>query len=90
MRVIPILAATILILGVGLEQHDALGVLVAEQGQGVVGGVLQIAEGDDVAVGLDRIEDAVGARIGLDQPVGPTADDSPAKRAAEKTLVADC
>jgi hypothetical protein len=57
------------VVGVGLEQHDALGVLVAEQRQRVVGGLLQIAEGDDVAVGLDRIEDAVGARIRLDQPV---------------------
>jgi len=56
------------ILGVGLEQHDALGILVAEQGQGIIGSLLQVAEGDDVAVGLDRIEDAVGARIAWIRP----------------------
>ena len=50
----------LVVLGVGLEQHDALGILVAEQGQRVVGGLLQVAEGNDVAVGLDRVEDAVG------------------------------
>ena len=46
-----------------------LRVLVAEERDGVVGLLLQVAEGDDVAVGLDRVQDPVGARVGLDQAV---------------------
>ena len=57
------------VLGVRLEEHDALRVLVAEQRERVVGRLLEVAEADDVAVRLDRVEDAVGARVGLDQSV---------------------
>lgn len=55
---------------VGLEQDDAASVLVTEELEGIVGGVLKISEADDVAVGLDGIEDAVGARIDLQEPAG--------------------
>ena len=52
---------------VRFEQHDALGVLVAEQLQRLVGLFLQVAEGDDVAVRLDRVEDPVRPAERLDQ-----------------------
>ena len=54
---------------VGLEQHDAAGVLVAEEREGVVDRRSRFAEADDVAVGLDRVEDPVGAGERLDQAV---------------------
>ena len=57
------------VLGVGLEKHDAVGILVAEERDGLVGGVFEVAERDDVAVGLDGVEDAVRAGEGLDEPV---------------------
>src|SRR3546814_9233955 len=52
-----------------LEHDNALGILVAEQRQRIIRRLLQIAEGDNVTVGLDRVQNAIGARIGLDQPV---------------------
>ena len=55
---------------VGLEQHDAASVPVAEERERVVGGLLEVAEADDVAVGLDRVQDPVGAGERLDQAVG--------------------
>ena len=57
------------VVGVRLEYHDAARVLVAKQGQRLVGGILQVPERDDVAVGLDRVEDPVGARKRLYQTV---------------------
>lgn len=55
---------------VRLEQHYASGIPVSEEFERFVGGVLEISEANDVAVGLDGVEDAIGAREGLQQPVG--------------------
>ena len=40
------------IVGVGLQQDDTLGVFIAKQRNGVIGGLFQVAERDDIAVGL--------------------------------------
>ena len=47
------------------QDAHALGGRVAEEGETLVGGILQIAEAYDVAVGLYRVQDAVGAAVGL-------------------------
>ena len=60
-----------MVLVVRLEQHDTTSFLVAEQGDGVVGLLLQIAEADDVAERLHRVQNAVRTRVGLEQPVRP-------------------
>jgi len=52
-----------------LLQHHVPGVLVTEQGDGVDGRLLQIAESDDIAEGLGGVKNAVGARVGLHQTV---------------------
>src|SRR3546814_3697876 len=44
-----------IVIGIGLEQDNALGILVAEQRQRIIRRLLQIAEGDNVTVGLDRV-----------------------------------
>ena len=57
------------VLGIWLEQNDASGISVAEEADGVVDTVLEIAEADDVAVGLYRVQDAIGAAERLDEAV---------------------
>ena len=53
----------------GAHEHDAAGFLVTEDGEGLVGGVLEIAEANDVAAVLHGVEDAVGAAVGLQESV---------------------
>ncbi len=55
------------VLSIGLEQHHAARLLVAEQADGVAHAVLQVAEAHDVSVGLYGVEDAVGTAEGLDE-----------------------
>ena len=57
------------VLLVRLEEHQPAGGLVAEQGDGLIGVLLQVPEADHVAVGLDRVEDPVRARERLDESV---------------------
>ena len=47
----------------------AVGLIAGEQGDGVIDGLLLLAEVEDVAVGLGVVEHAVGARERLDQAV---------------------
>ena len=62
------------VIGVGLQDDDAAGVLIAEQRHGVVGGFFEVTEGLDVAVGLDRVQDPVDAGIRLQESVGAQVD----------------
>ena len=51
------------------EQHDTIGVFIPKQGDGIIGGLLQVPETDDIAIGFYGIEDAVRPGIRLDQSV---------------------
>lgn len=64
-----LLQVVLQVLLVRLEEHQPACGLVAEQGDGLIGLLLQVPEADHVAVGLDRVEDPVRARERLDEPV---------------------
>ena len=55
---------------VGAQQHLSTRVFVAEEGNRVFGGLLEVPEAHDVAVGFNRVEDSIGAGEGLDEAVG--------------------
>lgn len=54
---------------IGFQQDDAAGFLVAKEGDGFIGGLLQIVDANNVAEGLDRIKNAVGTGKGLQKPM---------------------
>ena len=54
-----------------LQQNDAPGVLVSEQGDGFVHLLLQISEADDIAERLDTVQNTVCPAERLDQPMHP-------------------
>ena len=55
---------------VALFEHDALpSVGLAEELDGVDGGLLKVAKADDVAEGFGGVVNAVGARVGLNEAV---------------------
>ena len=34
------------------EQHDTIGIFIPKQGDGIIGGLLQVPETDDIAIGF--------------------------------------
>ena len=53
------------------HQNNAARIFIAEQRNGGVHPLLQVAEADDVAKGLDAVQNSVGAAECLNQPVHP-------------------